>query len=55
MNRMNRGLKLGSLIVAAVVGFSSCSTEQPVKAESPETVRHIPLLAVQHADVPDLL
>lgn len=55
MNRMNRGLKLGSLIVAAVVGFSSCSTEQPVKAESPETVRHIPVLAAQRADVPDLL
>jgi RND family efflux transporter MFP subunit len=55
MNRMNTGLKLGSLIVAAVVGFSSCSTEQPVKAHSPETVRHIPVLAVQQADVPDLL
>jgi RND family efflux transporter MFP subunit len=55
MNRMNTKLKLGSLIVAAVVGFSSCSTEQPVKAQSPETVRHIPVLAVQQADVPDLL
>jgi RND family efflux transporter MFP subunit len=55
MNRMNKGLKLSSLIVAAVVGFSSCSTEQPVKAQSPETVQHIPVLAVQQADVPDLL
>jgi RND family efflux transporter MFP subunit len=55
MNRMNTGLKLGALIVAAVAGLSSCSTEQPVKAWSPETVRHIPVLAVQPADVPDLL
>jgi RND family efflux transporter MFP subunit len=55
MNRMNTALKLGSLIVAAVVGFSSCSTEQPVKARSPETVRHIPVLAVQQAEVFDLL
>ena len=55
MNRMNKGLKLSSLIVAAVFGFSSCSTEQPVKAQSPETVQHIPVLAVQQADVPDLL
>jgi len=55
MNRMNRKLKLGSLIAAAVFGFSSCSTEQPVKAASPETVRHIPVLTVQAADVPDLL
>ncbi|MGC2195710.1 MAG: efflux RND transporter periplasmic adaptor subunit [Terriglobales bacterium] len=55
MNRMNTTLKLGSLIVAAAVGFSSCSTEQSVKAQSLETVRHIPVLAVQQADVPDLL
>jgi RND family efflux transporter MFP subunit len=55
MNRMNRRLKLGSLIAAAVFGFSSCSTEQPVKAASPETVRHILVLTVQPADVPDLL
>ena len=55
MNRMNTTLKLGSLIVAAAVGFSTCSTEQSVKAQSLETVRHIPVLAVQQADVPDLL
>jgi len=55
MNRMNTTLKLGSLIVAAAVGFSSCSTEQSVKAQSLETVRHIPVLAVQPVDVPDLL
>jgi len=55
MNRIDTKLKLGSLMLAAVVGLSSCSTEQSVKAQSPETIRHIPVLAVQHADVPDLL
>jgi RND family efflux transporter MFP subunit len=55
MNRMNTKLKLGCLIVAAVVGLSSCSTEQSVNAQSPETVRHVPVVAVQDTDVPDLL
>jgi RND family efflux transporter MFP subunit len=55
MNRINTKLKLGSLIVAALVGLSSCSTEQSVKAQSLETVQHIHVLAVQQADVPDLL
>jgi RND family efflux transporter MFP subunit len=55
MNRMNTKLKLGCLIVAAVVGLSSCSTEQSANAQSPETVRHVPVFAVQETDVPDLL
>jgi RND family efflux transporter MFP subunit len=55
MNRMNTGLKVGSLIVAAVVGLSSCSNEQPAKEPFPERVRNIPVLAVQQASVPDLL
>jgi len=55
MNTRNTGLRLGVLVVAAVVGFSSCSTEQAVKAQSQETVRHISVFAVKHADVPDLL
>lgn len=55
MNSMNAGLKLGSLMVAAVVGLSSCSTEQQVKPPSTETVRNIPVLAVQQAKIPDLL
>jgi RND family efflux transporter MFP subunit len=55
MNRMNTKLKLGCLIVAAVVGLSSCSTEQSANAQSPETVRHVPVFAVQDTDVPDLL
>lgn len=55
MNRMNTGLKVGSLIVAAVVGLSSCSNEQLAKEPSPESVRNMPVLAVQQAGVPDLL
>jgi RND family efflux transporter MFP subunit len=55
MNYMNKGLRLGSLVVAAVVGISGCSTDKSVHAWSPETVRHVALLAVQQADVPDLL
>ena len=55
MNSMNARLKLGSLIVAAVVGLSSCSTEQQAKVPSTETVRNISVFAVQQASVPDLL
>jgi len=54
MNRMDTALILGSLMVAAVAGLSSCSTET-VKTRSPETIRHIPVLSVQQADIPDLL
>jgi multidrug efflux system membrane fusion protein len=55
MNRMSAGLKLSCLIVAAVVSFSSCSSERQTTALPPETVRNIPVLAVQQANVPDLL
>jgi RND family efflux transporter MFP subunit len=52
---MNTRLKLGSLIAAALLSLSSCSTEQQAKAPTQETVRNIPVLAVQQANVPDLL
>ena len=55
MNFINTGLRLSSLVVAAVIGLSSCSTEQPAKAPATETIRNIPVLAVQPASVPDLL
>jgi RND family efflux transporter MFP subunit len=54
MNCMNARLQLGSFLLAAAFGLGSCSTEQTVKAKSPETV-HIPVIAVQQADIPDLL
>ncbi len=55
MNRMDTGLRLGGLIAAAVVGLSSCSTERQAEAPPTQTVRNIPVLAVQQANVPDLL
>jgi RND family efflux transporter MFP subunit len=60
MNRMHIGLRLGSFIVTAVIataviGLSSCSSEQTAKPPSPETVRNIFVLAVHQASVPDLL
>jgi len=55
MNRMNTGLRLSVFVVAGVVGFSSCSTEQRSATPSTETVRNIPVLAAQTANVPDLL
>src|SRR6266852_4308023 len=55
MNHMNKGLSLGSLIIAGVIGFSSCSREQRSAAPSIETVQNIPVFAAQKGNVPDLL
>ncbi len=55
MNRMNTGPILSFLLLIAVVSLSGCSNEQSRTAPSPETVRNIPVLAVQQANVPDLL
>ncbi len=55
MNRMNTGPRLSSLVVLAVVSLAGCSSEQTRTTPSPETVRNIPVLAVQQANVPDLL
>ena len=55
MNRMNTGLRLSFLVLLAVVSLAGCSSEQTRTAPSPETVRNIPVLAVQQANVPDLL
>jgi RND family efflux transporter MFP subunit len=55
MRRMN--IRLGFLFVMlpAVLGLAGCSGEPIHTAPSPETVRNIPVLAVQQANVPDLL
>jgi len=55
MNAKNTGLRLGSFIVAAVLGLSSCSTEQQAKVPSTETVRNASVLAVKQANIPDVL
>ena len=54
MNRKNAGLAFGVLIVA-VGGLSSCSTEHLAKTPSPETLHNISILAAQQAQSPDLL
>lgn len=55
MNRMNTKRRLSFLVLIAVVSLGGCSSEQTRTAPSPETVRNIPLLAVQQANVTDLL
>ncbi len=55
MNRMNTEPRLSFLVLIAVVSLAGCSNEQTRTAPSPETVQNIPVLAVQQANVPDLL
>jgi RND family efflux transporter MFP subunit len=55
MNRMNTGPRLSFLVVLAVGSLAGCSSEPTRTEPSPETVRNIPVLVVQQANVPDLL
>ena len=55
MNTGNAGRRLGVLVVAAMLGLSSCSTEQQPKVSSTETVRDVSVLAVKQANIPDVL
>ena len=55
MNRINTKRRLSFFVLFAVVSLAGCSNEQTRTAPSPETVRNIPVLAVQQANVPDLL
>ena len=55
MNAKNTGLRLGCLIVAAVLGLSSCSTQRQAEVPSTETVRNASVLAVKSASIPDVL
>ena len=55
MNRMNIRLSFLFLMLPAVFSLVGCSSEQTRTTPSPETVRNIPVLAVQQANVPDLL
>jgi RND family efflux transporter MFP subunit len=43
------------LLSSAIMGLSSCSGEREQAAQSPETVRNVPVLAAQSANVADLL
>jgi RND family efflux transporter MFP subunit len=55
MNNRNTGLRLGYLVAAAVLGLSSCSSEQQAKVPFTETVRNASVLAVKQASIPDVL
>ena len=55
MNRMNIRLSFLFLMLPAVFSLVGCSSEQTRTTPSPETVRNIAVLAVQQANVPDLL
>jgi membrane fusion protein, multidrug efflux system len=55
MNANNTGLRLGVLILAAVLGLSGCSTEQQDKVSAAETVRDVSVLALKQATIPDVL
>ena len=55
MKRMNIRLSFLFLMLPAVFSLVGCSSEQTRTTPSPETVRNIPVLAVQQANVPDLL
>jgi membrane fusion protein, multidrug efflux system len=55
MNRMNTKPRLLLSAVLAVVSLAGCSNEKTRTAPSPETVQNIPVLAVEVANVPDLL
>jgi RND family efflux transporter MFP subunit len=52
---VNRGLNLSLMLLLAAFGLAGCSSEQTRTTPSPETVRNISVLAVQQANVPDLL
>lgn len=54
MNSMN-ALKLAVLTLAATVSLAGCSSERQLAAPPPETMRNIPVLAVQRANMPDLV
>ena len=55
MNRMNPRLSFLFLMLPAVFSLVGCSSEQTRTTSSPDTVRNIAVLAVQQANVPDLL
>jgi len=55
MNHMNTGLRLSLLMLLGALSLVGCSNQETRTVPSPETVRNIPVLAVQQAHVPDLL
>jgi ABC-type molybdenum transport system ATPase subunit/photorepair protein PhrA len=54
MNTNNTQLRLGCLIVAAVLGGCGCSTEQQAEVPSTETVRNVSVLEIKEDNIPDV-
>lgn len=55
MTRIDSRFTLAFLTAVTISGFPGCSSERPAAAPSTETVRNVSVLAVQPANVPDLL
>jgi len=55
MNANKTGVRLGCLVVAAVLGGSGCSTEQQAEVPSTESVRNVSVLAVKQDNIADVL
>jgi RND family efflux transporter MFP subunit len=54
MNR-NRTLSLLLLVLAITLGLAACSSEEHASTKGPETVRHVAVVTIHQANVPDLL
>ncbi len=54
MNSMNTALKLSTLTLAAAFSLSGCSSERQHATPPLETMRNVPVLAIQQTNVPDL-
>ena len=55
MIRIHARLTFVLFSAVTIASFTGCSGERQQTAPGPETVRHISVLAVQSANVPDLL
>ena len=55
MNPKHTGLRLSSLAITAVLGLSSCSTEQQANVPFTENVRDVSVLPVKLAKIPYVL
>jgi RND family efflux transporter MFP subunit len=55
MIRMNVSSRLLPLVLATMAALSGCSSERQPTSTVPETIRSVPVLPVQRADVPDML
>jgi RND family efflux transporter MFP subunit len=55
MNRMKATLKFATLMLAAIVGLTGCSSKRRPAAPASETLRNVSVFATQQSTVPDLV